>query len=360
MRASTTSSTASRSLVAYASRVVEAARRRPAPDRLARRERGAPRGSLVDDRATSWRAEITGLGTQRNRCVAAMSRVDAHAHVAPAGLHRPRAGARRQPAQAPGRHRRGSCWAMMERYEIDAAVISTRPARRVLRRPGPGRETRAPGERGIADGSTRRPATASPASRCCRCPMSMPRSRRSRRARPARARRRDAAHPSGGHLPRRPGMGAGPGRARPTRRLIFVHPTLPPTRAARHHHRWLYEFPFETPARSRSSSTPATLERYPGIRFQFAHLGGAAPFLAAPARLARRPRAGSGRGRRRPARSSTCARQYYDTGLSNNAPRRGDARVAGSTTSSSAPTGRISLCPRSPAIQLPGLACSRR
>ena len=57
-------------LVAYASRVVELR----AGDLLLT---GSPAGnaahhggSLAATRATSWRREITGLGTQRNRCVA--------------------------------------------------------------------------------------------------------------------------------------------------------------------------------------------------------------------------------------------------------------------------------------------------
>ena len=82
---------------------------------------------------------------------------------------------------------------------------------------------------------------------------------------------------------------------------------------------WLYEFPFDTVRAISQLVYAGALERYPGIRFQFAHLGGAAPFLAH--RLAsladREPAAAAAA----PAGALEYLRRlYYDTGLSNNAP----------------------------------------
>jgi 6-methylsalicylate decarboxylase len=51
---------------------------------------------------------------------------------------------------------------------------------------------------------------------------------------------------------------------------------------------WLYEFPFDTTRALANLAYSGTLERWPAIRLQLAHLGGAAPFLAH--RLAARPR----------------------------------------------------------------------
>ncbi|MCE0766873.1 amidohydrolase [Pseudonocardia kujensis] len=97
----------------------------------------------------------------------------------------------------------------------------------------------------------------------------------------------------------------------------FVHPGAPPYALplGADHPIWLYEFPFDTTRALTHLIYTGTLERYPRIRFQFSHLGGVAPFLAG--RLAslaeRQPElataasAGS---------SEYLRRQYYDTGLS--------------------------------------------
>src|SRR3954453_11469775 len=61
---------------------------------------------------------------------------------------------------------------------------------------------------------------------------------------------------------------------------VFVHPTIPPNGAPLRHPAWLYEFPFETVRAVANLIYTGTFERYPNIRWQLAHLGGAAPFLA--------------------------------------------------------------------------------
>jgi predicted TIM-barrel fold metal-dependent hydrolase len=97
---------------------------------------------------------------------------------------------------------------------------------------------------------------------------------------------------------------------------VFVHPALPPFAAPLDHPVWLYEFPFDTTRAIANLIYSGTFERHPRIRFQFAHLGGTAPFLAHRlASLAARERE---RVERAPAGAlEYLSRQYYDTGLSN-------------------------------------------
>jgi predicted TIM-barrel fold metal-dependent hydrolase len=99
---------------------------------------------------------------------------------------------------------------------------------------------------------------------------------------------------------------------------VFVHPALPPYALPAPHPVWLYEFPFETTRALASVIYSGTLERCPDIRFQWAHLGGAAPFLAHRlASLADREPQNAGLA---PAGAlAYLRRQYYDTGLSNHA-----------------------------------------
>jgi predicted TIM-barrel fold metal-dependent hydrolase len=97
---------------------------------------------------------------------------------------------------------------------------------------------------------------------------------------------------------------------------VFVHPGMPPHPAPLGEHPiWLYEFTFDTTRAIANLIFSGTLERHPGIRFQFAHLGGTVPFLAN--RLAsladREPERAEGA----PAGvAEYLRRQYYDTGLS--------------------------------------------
>jgi predicted TIM-barrel fold metal-dependent hydrolase len=62
---------------------------------------------------------------------------------------------------------------------------------------------------------------------------------------------------------------------------VFIHPGFPPHPLPLEHHPvWLYEFTFETVRAVANLIYSGALERYPRIRFQLAHLGGAVPFLA--------------------------------------------------------------------------------
>jgi predicted TIM-barrel fold metal-dependent hydrolase len=98
---------------------------------------------------------------------------------------------------------------------------------------------------------------------------------------------------------------------------VVLHPTLPANGVALGHPAWLYEFPFDTVRALANLIYTGTFERYPGIRWQVAHLGGAAPFLAhrLASLAAREPQLAE----RAPAGAlAYLARLFYDTGLSNN------------------------------------------
>jgi predicted TIM-barrel fold metal-dependent hydrolase len=100
---------------------------------------------------------------------------------------------------------------------------------------------------------------------------------------------------------------------------VFVHPGLPPHPLPLPHPVWMYEFPFETVRAVASLIYSGTLERHPAIRFQLAHLGGAAPFLAH--RIASLADREPERADQAPAGALAYLRRlYYDTGLTNNAP----------------------------------------
>ena len=98
---------------------------------------------------------------------------------------------------------------------------------------------------------------------------------------------------------------------------VFVHPTVPPypMPPGDGYPAWLLEFPFETTRALAHLIFTGVIERYPGIRFQFSHLGGATPFLA------RRLASLAAREPQRAAAATAgvaeyLTRQYYDTGLS--------------------------------------------
>ncbi len=98
---------------------------------------------------------------------------------------------------------------------------------------------------------------------------------------------------------------------------VFVHPTIPVNGVALAHPAWLYEFPFDTVRALANLIYSGTLERYPNIRWQVAHLGGAAPFLAhrIASLTAREPQLAQ----RAPAGAlAYLSRLYYDTGLADN------------------------------------------
>ena len=100
---------------------------------------------------------------------------------------------------------------------------------------------------------------------------------------------------------------------------VFIHPALPPHPLPLPHPVWMYEFPFETVRAVTNLIYSGTLERHRRIRFQLAHLGGAAPFLAH--RLASLADREPERAAQAPAGAlAYLERMYYDTGLTNNAP----------------------------------------
>jgi predicted TIM-barrel fold metal-dependent hydrolase len=99
---------------------------------------------------------------------------------------------------------------------------------------------------------------------------------------------------------------------------VFVHPVPGNYALPLNWPAWVCEFPFDTTRAVLHLIYSGALERYPRIRFQLAHLGGATPFLAPRiASLAeRQPDLTS----QAPAGAHEYLRGfYYDTGLSNNA-----------------------------------------
>ena len=100
---------------------------------------------------------------------------------------------------------------------------------------------------------------------------------------------------------------------------VFVHPGFPPHALPLNHPVWLYEFPFDTVRALTNLVYTGTLERHQRIRFQVAHLGGAAPMLAH--RLASLADREPELAQRSPAGAvEYLKRLYYDTGLADNAP----------------------------------------
>ena len=99
---------------------------------------------------------------------------------------------------------------------------------------------------------------------------------------------------------------------------VFLHPTLPFGGGPRLPHPvWLYEFPFETTRAVTNLVYNGVFERYPAIRWQLAHLGGAVPFLAY--RIASLADREPEQAAAAPAGAlAYLERLYYDTGLANN------------------------------------------
>lgn len=108
----------------------------------------------------------------------------------------------------------------------------------------------------------------------------------------------------------------------------FLHPTVPANGVPLPHPAWLYEFPFDTTRALANLIYSGTLERYPRIRWQVAHLGGATTVLAHRiASLAAREPDSAGAA---PAGAlEYLSRLYYDTGLANHElPYRTAAMIA--------------------------------
>jgi predicted TIM-barrel fold metal-dependent hydrolase len=100
---------------------------------------------------------------------------------------------------------------------------------------------------------------------------------------------------------------------------VFLHPAAPPhSPPLPQHPIWLYEFPFDTTRAIVSLMYSGTLDRASGLRLQLAHLGGTAPFLAH--RIASLAAREPDQAAAAPSGAlAALARCWYDTGLSNHA-----------------------------------------
>jgi len=108
---------------------------------------------------------------------------------------------------------------------------------------------------------------------------------------------------------------------------VFLHPTIAANGVVLSHPAWLYEFPFDTVRALANLIYSGTFERFPNIRWQVAHLGGAGLFMAhrLASLTAREPQLAQ----RAPAGAlGYLSRLYYDTGLSDNEIAVTAARLA--------------------------------
>jgi predicted TIM-barrel fold metal-dependent hydrolase len=109
---------------------------------------------------------------------------------------------------------------------------------------------------------------------------------------------------------------------------VFLHPTVPANGVPLSHPGWLYEFPFDTTRALANLIYSGTFERHPKIRWQVAHLGGATSVLAdrIGSLAAREP----DKAEAAPAGAAEyLSRLYYDTGLANaELPYRAAAMLA--------------------------------
>lgn len=95
----------------------------------------------------------------------------------------------------------------------------------------------------------------------------------------------------------------------------FVHPDFPPSPPIpRHPGRW-YEFPFDTTRAIVNLAVTGTFDRCPDVKLQWAHLGGTVPFIAhrIDNQASRMPEETAGMAL---GMADYFARQFYDTGLS--------------------------------------------
>ena len=130
------------------------------------------------------------------------------------------------------------------------------------------------------------------------------------------------------------------------RAYVFLHPNEPRTPSPMPSMPvWLQEFPFDTTRAVVQLIYSGTLERFPHVRIQLAHLGGAAPFLARRiASLAERDpelAAAAPAGAR-----AYLERLYYDTGLS-------DDRAAFEAAAATAPFEHLVFGSDWPYLALP-------
>ena len=247
---------------------------------------------------------------------------------------------------------------MMDRYAIDAAVISTGPPGAFFGDQGARERDRPPGQRGDRAAVGRATASGSRASRCSRCPTSD--AALAELAHALDAMGLEGVHapqPRGGHLPRRPLAGS-----RSTPSSTGAAPTssctrrYPPTACPSRIRPGCTSSRSTPRARWRTSSTPGRFERYPNIRWQVAHLGGATHDPRPPHRLA--GRSGARQGRRRAggrARVPLAPVLRHGTGQQRARLLRDRACSRRPTTSSSAPTGPTCALPEEPGDPAPEL-----
>ncbi|HEY7633054.1 MAG TPA: amidohydrolase family protein [Thermoleophilaceae bacterium] len=109
---------------------------------------------------------------------------------------------------------------------------------------------------------------------------------------------------------------------------VFLHPTVPANGVVLPHPGWLYEFPFDTTRALANLIYSGTFERYPNIRWQVSHLGGATTVLAH--RIASLAAREPDKADAAPAGAlEYLSRLYYDTGLANHElPYRAAAMLA--------------------------------
>ncbi len=249
-----------------------------------------------------------------------MTRIDLHAHVIPDEYRDLLVLPNGTPLPAPPA-RLDDLTEMMERYEIDAAVISTGPPGAFLGDPGRAREIARTANEAIAAIARGQPTRFAGLALLPLPDVDA--------AIEELAYALDALSLDGVMLLSNvAGCYLGDPRWQPLYEELdrreayaFVHPAMPPhpLPLGEQHPMWLYEFPFETTRALANLVFTGTLERHPGIRMQFAHLGGTAPFLAH--RLASLADREPERALQAPAGAvDYLSRQYYDTGLTNNRP----------------------------------------
>jgi predicted TIM-barrel fold metal-dependent hydrolase len=137
---------------------------------------------------------------------------------------------------------------------------------------------------------------------------------------------------------------------------VFLHPTVPANGVALPHPAWLYEFPFDTTRALANLVYTGTFERYPNIRWQIAHLGGATTVLAdrIGSLAAREPQ----KAEAAPAGAlAYLSRLYYDTGLANHQlPYRAATMVASAEHIVFGTDWPFLAMPEEPGDPAPGLA----
>jgi len=268
-----------------------------------------------------------------------MPRVDAHAHLVPTRYRREieAAGAFAPPPAGPV-----EISAMMERYEIDAAIISSGPPGVNL-----GGATSSAETARILNQELAEIVVAEPARFAALAALPLP---GIDEALAELAYCLDELALDGvALLSNENGVYVGdpsldPLMAELDRRgaYVFVHPTAPPYAAPLDHPEWLYEFPFETTRVITNLIYSGALDRFPRIRWQFPHLGGTVPFLAHRlASLAERDPRGTAEVEL--GAIEYLRRLYYDTGLSNyELPGRPTVELAGNAASTLTRYARMS------------------